>query len=199
MATLGMGPGEKGVRGVPGPPPPAVLVVPAEVRFMMRELVLIGVMMLDEPDVSEDLDCELDSVGAGLLAALGARSLLENRPMASYVLRLSVWYGAHRTHSESGGRAADAGCDRPVSGGGGLQAAGSGLEQWALTGALVTQWGCCLILLKGARLGEIGTCDTDMEPCLVPGQVPCLVVESGRWWEQAGTADRPALSVQEGE
>ena len=84
MATLSMGPGEKGVRGVPGPPP-AVLVVPAEVRFMMRLLVLMGVMMLDEPDVSDDLDWELDSVGAGLLAALGALSLLENRPMAGFL------------------------------------------------------------------------------------------------------------------
>ena len=80
MATLGIGPGEKGVSGVPGPP--VVLVVPADVRFMMRALVLMGVMMLDDPDVRDDFDCELERVGCGLLAGLGARSLLENRPMA---------------------------------------------------------------------------------------------------------------------
>lgn len=85
MATLGIGPGEKGVSGVPGPPP--VLVVPADVRFMMRALVLMGVMMLEEPDVREDFDCELESVGCGLAAAFGARSLLENKPMSAVVVR----------------------------------------------------------------------------------------------------------------
>jgi hypothetical protein len=51
----GIGPGENGVSGVPGPPP--VLVVPAEVRlFMMRALVLMGVIMLEEPEVREDFD-----------------------------------------------------------------------------------------------------------------------------------------------
>ena len=80
MATLDIGLGEKGVSGVPGPP--VVLVVPADVRFKMRPLVLIGVMMLEEPEVREDLDCELESVGGGL-ATFGALSLLENRPMAA--------------------------------------------------------------------------------------------------------------------
>jgi hypothetical protein len=60
-----------------------VLVVPADVRFMMRALVLIGVMMLEDPEVRDDLDCELERVGCGLLAGLGARSLLENKPMAA--------------------------------------------------------------------------------------------------------------------
>ncbi len=82
MATLNIGLGEKGVSGVPGPP--VVLVVPADVRFRTRPLVLIGVMMLEEPEVSEDFDCELESVGGGL-ATFGARSLLENRPMAAAV------------------------------------------------------------------------------------------------------------------
>lgn len=52
--------GEKGVKGVPGP---AVLVVPADVRLMMRELVLIGVTMLEEAEVREVLDWELASAG----------------------------------------------------------------------------------------------------------------------------------------
>jgi hypothetical protein len=86
---LGIGPGEKGVSGVPGPP--MVLVVPADVRFRMRALVFIGVILLDEPDVRDDFDCELESVGCvgwaggGLLAALGALSFLENRPMSASV------------------------------------------------------------------------------------------------------------------
>lgn len=64
MSTLGrvgfMPVGEKGVKGVPGP---AVLVVPADVRLMMRELVLIGVTMLEEAEVREVLDWELASAG----------------------------------------------------------------------------------------------------------------------------------------
>ena len=105
MATVGMGPGEKGVSGVPGPP--VVLVVPAEVRFMMRELVLMGAMMLEEPDVSDDFDCELESVGCGFSAAFGALSLLENRPMSepAYVDVLSVVLQWARSAS-SGGRSA---------------------------------------------------------------------------------------------
>jgi hypothetical protein len=71
------------VSGVPGPP---VLVVPADVRFIMRAFVLMGVMMLEDPDVRDDFDCELERVGCGLLAAFGARSLLENKPMSAAVV-----------------------------------------------------------------------------------------------------------------
>lgn len=132
-----MGEGEKGVSGVPGPP--VVLVVPADVRFNMRPLVLMGVMMLEEPDVSEDLDWELESAGGGLLAALGARSLLENRPIfAAVVLRtwmVSVVGGFRR--------------DRPV----------SAVCRWPCRDstagpgtALVTQWGRGRLARRALRL-----------------------------------------------
>lgn len=71
--------GEKGVSGVPGP---AVLVVPADVRFMMRELVLMGAMMLEDAEVRDVLDCEADKeVVWSSGDAFGALSLLENRPI----------------------------------------------------------------------------------------------------------------------
>ncbi len=103
MATLDIGLGEKGVSGVPGPP--VVLVVPADVRFRTRPLVLIGVMMLEEPEVREDFDCELESVGGGL-ATFGARSLLENRPMAAAVYVGVSVVGAPWVQSASIGRSA---------------------------------------------------------------------------------------------
>lgn len=71
--------GEKGVSGVPGP---AVLVVPADERFMMRELVLMGAIMLEDADVRDVLDCEADKeVVWSSWDAFGALSLLENRPI----------------------------------------------------------------------------------------------------------------------
>jgi hypothetical protein len=124
MVTLSIGPGEKGVSGVPGPPP--VLVVPADVRFRMRALVLMGVMMLEEPDVREDFDCELESVGCGLAAAFGARSLLENKPMSAVVVRGYRLSG--RTAGVIGQQRAICRCPRRDS------TAGRG-------GELVTQWG----------------------------------------------------------
>jgi hypothetical protein len=115
MAMFGIGPGEKGVSGVPGPP--VVLVVPAEVRFIMRPLVLMGVTMLEEPDVSDDLDWELERVGCGLLfAAFGARSLFENKPMSAAVIRgcgLSGWTQGTigQLRRSAGGRTQSCSCD----------------------------------------------------------------------------------------
>lgn len=98
MLGSGSGPGEKGVSGVPGPP---VLVVPAEVRCMMRvvALVLMGAMMLEEPEASDDLDCEPEREGCGCwsLGALGALSLLENKPMSGsgrVIGSRSLWVAA---------------------------------------------------------------------------------------------------------
>jgi hypothetical protein len=71
-----LGPGEKGVSGVPGP---VVLVVPAEVRLTPRVFVLIGLTMLEEPELSDAFECEDASDGCESSAALGP--LLENRPM----------------------------------------------------------------------------------------------------------------------
>lgn len=68
---------------MPGPP---VLVVPADVRFMTREVVLMGVIMLEEPDPRDVFDCELGSSGWGSAAAFGTRSLLENRPMSAVLV-----------------------------------------------------------------------------------------------------------------
>jgi len=47
LGMVGLRPGEKGVSGVPGP---AVLVVPAEVRFIMRVLIRPGDLMLEDPE-----------------------------------------------------------------------------------------------------------------------------------------------------
>lgn len=75
--------GENEVLGVEVPP--LVLVVPAEVRFIMREdeKPPTGDLMLDEPEVREDLDCEVERMWAGLESAmgLGAFSRREKRPM----------------------------------------------------------------------------------------------------------------------
>lgn len=90
LAKAGFGPGEKGVSGVPGP---AVLVVPADVLLMTRVLVLMGLTMLEEPDVSDDLDCDDDSVCCGFSAVFGALSLLENRPIAVFSLLRSTVRG----------------------------------------------------------------------------------------------------------
>lgn len=76
--------GEKGVSGVAGP---LVLVVPAEVRFMMRELVVVpmGDLMLEDPEASEDIDCEVESDGYASATATGFAtfSRLEKSPMFS--------------------------------------------------------------------------------------------------------------------
>lgn len=99
MAMLGIGLGEKGVTGVVDPP--VVLAVPADVRFMTREPVLMGEMTLEDPDVSDDFDCEAGSVGCGFLGALGTLPLFENKPMS--VVVCSRFFRAR--------------CDRPVAGG----------------------------------------------------------------------------------
>jgi len=78
--------GEKGVRGEPG-----LLLdeaVPAEVRFIMLRVLprMPGDLMLEDPEVREDLDCEVDrDLGLVLLlsSALGALSLREKSPMAA--------------------------------------------------------------------------------------------------------------------
>lgn len=75
--------GENEVLGVEVPP--LVLVVPAEVRFIMREdeKPPMGDLMLEEPEVREDLDCEVERMWAGLESTmgLGAFSRREKRPM----------------------------------------------------------------------------------------------------------------------
>lgn len=103
LAIAGLGPGEKGVNGVPGP---VVLVVPAEVRLRMRLLVLMGLMMLEEPDVRDDFDCEDERVGCGFSAAFGALSLLENRPMSVLLYVDVVSVVRQRAQSASDGRSA---------------------------------------------------------------------------------------------
>jgi hypothetical protein len=135
MAILGMGPGEKGVSGVPGPP--AVLVVPADVLFMMRELVLMGVMMLEEPDVSDDFDCELESGGCGL-AALGALSLLENRPISETCVRVRRCSGLA------------SGCDRPVTG---------GLHETVCWDSITRNWTCARDAVGREEADLEGDCD----------------------------------------
>lgn len=72
--TPGLRPGEKG--GVPG----LLLMVAADVRFRMREVEKPGDLMLDEPEVREDFDCEALSVGASVFGAL---SLREKRPISA--------------------------------------------------------------------------------------------------------------------
>lgn len=80
MSILGIG--EKGVGGVPGPP--VVLVVPADVRFMMRLDENPGDLMLEEPELSELFDLEELSDCAGIGSpptGFGVRPLLENKPI----------------------------------------------------------------------------------------------------------------------
>jgi len=79
--ALGFRPGEKGVRGVDRP---LVLVVPADVRFMGRVLVVpTGDFRLDE-DASEDIDCEVERDGFDSATGFAAFSRLEKSPMVDY-------------------------------------------------------------------------------------------------------------------
>lgn len=101
MAVAGFKPGEKGVRGVCGPLEP---LVPAEVRFIMRELeVPMGDLMLDE-EASEDIDCDVDRAGLGSATGFAAFSRREKRPMfpASRGMRPAVFF-----QRPSGGREAE--------------------------------------------------------------------------------------------
>ena len=90
MSIRGMA-GVTGEKDVPGVEmPPLVLVVPAEVRFIMRddEKPLMGDLMLEEPEVREDLDCEVERMRGEWLEStmgLGAFSRREKRPMVFVV------------------------------------------------------------------------------------------------------------------
>lgn len=53
--------------------------VAADARFRMREVEKPGDLMLDEPEVREDFDCEALKVGASVFGAL---SLREKRPIS---------------------------------------------------------------------------------------------------------------------
>lgn len=54
--------------------------VAADARFRMREVENPGDLMLDEPEVREDFDCEALRTGASVFGAL---SLRENRPISA--------------------------------------------------------------------------------------------------------------------